>query len=73
MLNLSVRRRHEQSYEQLRQSMLDETSRFIEWGMRHPQAIPRIPTHPVGHGSFPEQLKAWFWRWIWRQDMDAPE
>jgi hypothetical protein len=49
------------TYEQWRQNMLDETSRFIEWGLHHPEAVEWIPKHPVGRGSFPERLKNVFW------------
>jgi hypothetical protein len=49
------------SYEQWRQNLLDETSRFIEWGLQNPERIEWIPTHPVGRGGFPERLKNVFW------------
>ncbi len=50
-----------QTYEQWRQTMLDDTSRFIEWGLRHPENVEWIPKHPVGKGVFPERLKNVFW------------
>jgi hypothetical protein len=50
-----------QTYEQWRQSLLDDTARFIEWGLRHPENVEWIPQHPVGKGAFPERLKNIFW------------
>jgi len=41
-----------ETYEQWRARMLAETGRFIEWGLAHPDLVPRIPSHPVGHGRF---------------------
>ena len=48
--------------------MLDETSLFIEWGLKHPGSVPRIPTHQVGFGDFPAQVKKWFWDFVLTTD-----
>ena len=48
-------------FEQWRQRMLDETSRFIEWGLRHPDQVDWIPKHPVGRGGFSDRIRAIFW------------
>lgn len=50
-----------ESWDQHRKRMLDETSRFIEWGLKHPDLIIEIPAKPVGEGGFPRAMGAWFW------------
>jgi hypothetical protein len=51
-----------ETYEQWRQRMLDETSRFIEWGLQNPDKVDWIPMGPVGHTSrFSERLRSTFW------------
>ena len=50
-----------ETWEQKRQRMLDETSRFIEWGLRHPEQVIPIPTKAVGAGGFPSKVGQWFW------------
>ncbi|HTV47225.1 MAG TPA: hypothetical protein VMG59_02150 [Phycisphaerae bacterium] len=62
------RRRADETYEQWRQRMLDETSLFIEWGLKHPGSIPRIPTHLTGFGEFSGQVKKWFWEFVLTTD-----
>ena len=52
---------HNENFEQMRQRLLDETSRFIEWGLRHPEQVEWIPKHPVGRDQFSERVKAIFW------------
>ena len=44
-----------------RKRMLDETSRFIEWGLRHPELVIRIPTKPAGEDGFPRRVADWYW------------
>jgi hypothetical protein len=44
--------------------MLDETSRFIEWGLAHPDEIIEIPAKPVGMGGFPREVGEWFWNTV---------
>lgn len=41
--------------------MLDETSRFITWGLRHPEDVIEIPTRPAEEGAFPQRMGRWFW------------
>ncbi len=58
------------TFEQWRQHMLDDTSRFIEWGLAHPEQVVWIPRHPVGAGGFSERVKSVFWGKVWsRKDM----
>lgn len=54
-----------------RQRMLDQTSRFIEWGLRHPEQVIEIPAKPVGEGSFPRQVGEWFWSVVLAGDGDS--
>lgn len=49
------------TWQAYRQRMLDETSRFIEWGLRHPDQVIDIPAKPVGAGGFPQAVAEWFW------------
>ena len=50
-----------ESWEQYRRRMLEETSRFIEWGLRHPELIIEIPIKPADDGGFPASVGRWFW------------
>ena len=49
------------SWEQYRKQMLDETSRFIEWGLRHPEEVIEIPVKPAEEGGFASGAGQWFW------------
>jgi hypothetical protein len=49
------------SWDEYRQAMLDETSRFIEWGLAHPEMVIEIPAKPVGAGGFTRAMADWFW------------
>jgi len=49
------------SWEQYRKRMLQETSRFIEWGLHHPEEIIEIPIKPAEEGGFPAGVGQWFW------------
>ena len=51
----------EETWDQYRQKMLADTSRFIEWGLRHPEQVLWIPSKPVEQGSFPRAVADWFW------------
>ena len=53
-----------ETHEQWRQRALDETSRFIEWGLAHSEKVEWIPRHPVGRGAFTERMKTVFWNLI---------
>ena len=50
-----------ETWQQYRRRMLAETSRFIEWGLRHPELVVWIPAKPVGDGDFPRRVAEWFW------------
>ncbi|MCG3178945.1 MAG: hypothetical protein BIFFINMI_01275 [Phycisphaerae bacterium] len=49
-----------------RQRMIEETSRFIEWGLRHPELVVRIPAKPEGEGGWPEGVGRFFWTTVLR-------
>jgi len=49
------------TYEQWHQRLLDDTARFIEWGLAHPDQVPRIPTQPVGRPPYTQNAKSRFW------------
>lgn len=49
------------TWQTYRQRMLDETSRFIEWGLRHPELVMWIPVKPADRGGFPQRVGEWFW------------
>ena len=51
-----------ESWQQYRKRLLAETSRFIEWGLRHPELVTWIPAKPVGGGGFPRRVAEWFWQ-----------
>jgi hypothetical protein len=44
--------------------MLDETARFIEWGLAHPDEVMWIPTKPADKGGFPRAVGEWFWHTV---------
>jgi hypothetical protein len=50
-----------ETWEEYRQRMLDETARFIEWGLHHPEEVIEIPMKPVSQGGFPPEVGRWFW------------
>ncbi|MDA8375970.1 MAG: hypothetical protein M0Z50_02645 [Planctomycetia bacterium] len=73
MLRLNIQHRYSsESYEEMRARMLDETSRFIEWGLSHPNRVPHIPAYPVGKGEFSANVKQWFWEIVLTSDFGPP-
>jgi hypothetical protein len=48
-------------HDQTRQRMIDETSRFIEFGLRHPELFARIPAKPEDEGGWPAPIARFFW------------
>ncbi|KKM07295.1 hypothetical protein LCGC14_1735360 [marine sediment metagenome] len=50
-----------ESWQQYRQRMLDETGRFIEWGLAHPDEVMWIPAKRIDRGGFPRAVAEWFW------------
>lgn len=51
--------------------MLAETSRFIEWGLRHPELVVWIPAKPVDAGGFPQRVAEWFWGTVLSARLDG--
>jgi hypothetical protein len=62
----------DETFEQWRQRMLDETARFVEWGLQNPDKVEWIPKHPVGRAAFSERAKNLFWGLILNRD-DWPD
>jgi hypothetical protein len=60
--------KRDESFQRWRERMLAETSRFIEWGLQHPEEVTWIPKHRVGAGRFTERLKNIFWTLALRDD-----
>ena len=50
-----------ETWEAYRKRMLDETSRFIEWGLKHPELVMEIPAKRADDRGFPRQVAEWFW------------
>jgi hypothetical protein len=49
-------------FDEDRQRMIDETSAFVTWGLRHPGEVRWIPCQPVEKGfEFSPRLRAVFW------------
>jgi hypothetical protein len=57
-------RSQRESWDEMRKRMLAETSRFIEWGLAHPDEVIEIPAKPVGMGGFPKEVGEWFWETV---------
>jgi hypothetical protein len=56
------RNNRNETFEQWRQRMLDETGRFIEWGLQNPDDVEWIPMHPIhSRARFSDRLKDTFW------------
>ena len=54
-------RNSRESWSEYRQRILRETSRFIEWGLKHPELVIEIPAKRAGDGGFPRKVADWFW------------
>lgn len=64
--------RSRESWDEYRKRMLAETSRFIEWGLRHPELVVWIPVKPVDEGGFPRRVADWFWGAVLSTRADGP-
>jgi hypothetical protein len=49
-----------------RQRMIRETAAFIEWGLRHPELVARIPAKPESEGGWPAEVGRFFWATVLR-------
>jgi hypothetical protein len=58
--------------EDYRRKMLAETSAFIEWGLRNPDKVPRIPRRRVGEGGFSKAMRVAFWGRVFSLNRMAP-
>jgi len=66
MLNAS-----RESWDEYRDRMLKETSRFIEWGLQHPEEVIEIPSKPAEQGGFPAKMSQWFWGIVLSERKDS--
>jgi hypothetical protein len=44
-----------------RRRMVEETSRFITWGLKHPDKVRWIPTRPESEGGFSRRMALVYW------------
>lgn len=57
----------DETFALMRQRMIDETSRFIEFGLAHPELMSWIPAQKVTRTSrFSERAKRAFWSMFFR-------
>ena len=66
MLNAS-----RESWDEYRDRVLKETSRFIEWGLEHPEEVIEIPSKPAENGGFPAKMSQWFWGIVLSERKDS--
>lgn len=50
-----------ETWEDYRRRMLQETARFIEYGLKHPEMSIEIPSKPASQPPFPGKVGQWFW------------
>lgn len=50
-----------ETYEELRQRLIAETSAYLTECLAHPEYAARIPTIQAGSGKFPKSFAAAFW------------
>lgn len=55
-----------------RQKMIDETSAFVTWGLRHPEAVRWIPRWPIDEGGFSPRLSFVFWSPLLGDSLQRP-
>jgi len=60
------------NFDEDRQRMIDETSAFVAWGLRHPDQVRWIPTRPVGEGGFSARLSFVFWMPVFGESFRKP-
>ena len=53
--------RRAESWEEMRQRLIEETSAYITEFLRHPELATRIPVIEAGKGRFPPSLTPAFW------------
>lgn len=54
-----------------RRRMLEETSRFIEWGLANPDKVRWIPRKRIGEGGFSESMSQIYWRGVFGSAKDV--
>ncbi len=61
----------QESWDEYRRRMLEETSRFIEWAFRHQDQMIEIPAKPADDGGFPPEVGRWFWTAVLTRRVDS--
>ena len=57
----------DETFANMRQRMIDETSRFIEYGLAHPELMEWIPAQKVSQTTrFSDRIKRAFWSAFFR-------
>ena len=62
----------QEAWQEYRRRMLEETGRFIEWGLAHPDLVVWIPAKPIDCGGYPRQIAEWFWATVLSSRRDGP-
>ena len=60
-------------YSTMRGDMLDDTVRWLEWALKNPRYVPRIPRFRVDSGMrFSKRFKVAFWSTVNHKIADFP-
>lgn len=54
-------KRHLETWEEMRDRLIAETSFYLTEALQHPELAVRIPTIPAGTGEFPASMSHAFW------------
>lgn len=58
----------DETFANMRQRMIDETTRFIEFGLAHPELMDWIPAQRVSQTNrFSDRIKRTFWSTFFRK------
>lgn len=60
-MELRVRRKRDETYEELRVRMIAETSAYLTECLRHPEFAVYIPMVPADSNRFPPSFSMSFW------------
>ena len=58
---MHLRRDRSETWEEMRDRLVAETSAFLTEALRHPELIVRIPMIPADSARFPPSLSTAFW------------
>jgi hypothetical protein len=60
-MDLRVRRKRDETYEELRVRMIAETSAYLTECLKHPEFAVHIPMVPADSNRFPPSFSMSFW------------